>query len=310
MKSGGALRGLFIAIGVIDFVLGLFLFIALLSGYDSKYFIYEYYGLFAVIGIGLINAVLSMVIPAIKGEGKAVPGLVFSVIAAAIGLMSLTTGEINLDKYKENKEQQQQEEQRQQKKEEEEAQVWLSTAGLDTLDESGLAELAERYEVLRENYENRYSVYNVEGDMLVDGTPIFTDAGAEYKIQKDLAVSRCNSNAHSNTVGGTPVIVDHTYQQYSESGNIEYKHSYFGYGNFGYMHLAETVNSKSASVTTTSQTFYFINDDGFICKIGFVETVVLNSSPRDYFKCQLVYDVTYPRLNSYNYSSTDFYGVI
>lgn len=309
MKNSGGLRGLFIAIGVIDFVVGIFLFTALLSGYDSKYYIYEYYGLFVVIGIGVINAILSMVIPAIKGGKKAVPGLVFSIIGSALCLFSITIGEANLDRYKEAQEQKKQQDQEQKKQEEETRQTWLTTAGLDELTSSDLAELAERYESRKEKYENMYSIFSQEDIMLIDGTDTFTSVGGEYRIQKQLADDRCTTEAKKYTGGGDPIILDHSYQEFSQDGYIETKHSYFGYGTFGYLHVVEKVNTKAPSYTTTSQTFIFTNEDGFISKIGFVETVVLTSNPNDYYKCQLVYSVVYHESPNYNYN-TDYYGVM
>ena len=297
MNRGGGLKGLFTAIGIIDFIAGIIIFVMLLQGANTSFFIYMYYGLFVVIGIGVVNAVLAMVIPAIRGNDKAVPGFVFSLIGSAICVFAFVLNQNNLDLFKKNE---QEKEEKQKQDDEEEAKVsWLSIAGLedDALNEEQFNELVSRYATYKPMYQGASAGYQKNTLLTFDRcTDLFKD-GAQYAVHKNLAEQKINTQANAYDFRSTPVELEHTFQEGSETGTVVVAHSYFSYGNFGYLHLQETISTKT-STTSISQVFEYVNDQGYLSRLGFVETVRANGFNNEYFGSQLVYDISYYGLNS------------
>ena len=288
MKNGSPLRGLFIAIGVIDFVAAIFSYTLLLSATDTNYFMYIYYSLFAIIGIGVINAILSMVIPAIKGGRKALPGFVFSLLATTTCLFTIVIGQHSVEDYKKN-----QEEKKQQKQEEKEKDIkngWLSP-DFDLLSQSDFELQVTHYAAYDAKYEGASAEYKPEGELKV-GCPEYFQAAQPGQIHADLANKRINDSINKYTHRNTPIELDYEYKSNTTDGSTETRHSYFVYGNYGYLHLEEVVK-ETTSYTNTSQTFTFVNDEGRVSRLGFVETVVRNANPTDVYKCQYVFSVVY-----------------
>ena len=285
MGSGRGLKALFIVIGVLDFATAIFFFMMVLNHTSDSSFSFYYYGLFVLIGIGVVNGVLSMLIPAIRGTSKAVPGLVFSIIGSVISIFSITFSKPNMDKYKENEEQE---------KKEESEREWLTIADIvdDPLSESGMEDLKLIYAEKEASYEGRYTYYSpVSSDTFSYESSLFKD-GQKYSSYKMMCETRITNNTKKYQYTNLPIKLEHEYLGTTESGTSVETNSYYMYGRFGYLHFQEIVDTKS-KITMVSQVFEYVNDDGFLDKIGFVEFARVNDVVNEYYGTQYVIDVTY-----------------